>query len=146
MIDLPKEWPDRKTAAADLGLTPRQLGTLAGKGAPLPEKGPIFSGVLLPWLWQNRGLCPLPAAMEREIKLRHERMELQNLKLSQRHLDEAQRLISRRLQRARAALQQRLTGPHAPQLLTAATAAEPAATLARHILAQFDAAIAEALR
>lgn len=145
---LPEQWPDRRTAAAALGLTPRQLGTLAGKGAPVPEDGPIFAGVLIWWLWQNRGLCPLPRAEERELKLRHERMELQNLKLSQRHLDEAQRLIARRLQRARQGLQQRLGGPGSAGLLRAAQGHphEAAPQLQQHILREFDAAIAEALK
>jgi hypothetical protein len=75
-------------------------------------------------------------------------MELQNLKLSQRHLDEAQRLIARRLQRARQSLAQRLGGPGTAGLLRAASGAahEAAPRLQRHIMAEYDAAINEALK
>ena len=114
----------------------------------MPEDGAIPAGVLLWWLWQNRALVPLPAAAEKETKLRLERMELQNLKLSNRHLDEAQRLITNRLNRATGALQQRLTGPGMPALLRAAVGspAEAGPRLCAHIMAEARAAIEEALK
>ena len=145
---LPKTYPDRRTAAAALGLTPRQLGTLAGKGAPLPEDGDIAAAPLVAWLWANRGMCPLPADDERERKLRLQRMELQNLKLSERHLDEAQRLVSRRLARAQEGLRQRLSGPGLPPLLAAAqgTPSDAGPRLVRLIMDEAAAAIDEALQ
>ena len=141
----PRTWKDRKTAAAALGLTPRQLGALAGQGAPLPESGRIDSTKLVLWLWTHRSKCPLPEADE-ERQLRHERMELQNLKLSQRHLDEAQRVVAKRLQRAKTGLAHRLGGPGLADLLEAAHSDNAAHALKTHVLTQFDAAIVEALK
>jgi len=142
-------YPSRAAAARALGITPRRLTVLAGRGAPVPAEGPIPAQPLCEWALAHReALAARGDLSEQERRLRLATAQLAHAAAAKTHLAEAQRLVARVLAQARDAVRADLGGPAMARLLAAA--AEPPAAagprIAAEVLALIDGAMQRALR